>query len=410
MTQLHIALAVAGGMVIVLGLLSRPLERIPFTAPVIAFLLGIALGPQALHLLRPDEWGQRETILEVAARLSIAIGLMGVALRLPPDFLTRHARSFAVLVLVVLPLMALATALFAWWLLALPFLVALLVGAVLSPTDPIVATSIVTGDFAEKSLPERLRYVLLGESGANDGLAYPLVFLPLLLLTHSAGEALGQWLIVSLLYAVGVGLALGWVLGHVAGRVLVWAERHHAIEVHSLFSYTIALTLLALGLGELLHVDGIVTVFVAGLAFARAVGSKERADEERVQEAINRFFTLPIFVLIGLVLPWAEWRELGWGAVAFVLALLLVRRLPFVLLVGRTLTDLPHRRDLLFAGWFGPLGVAALFYAVLAIEHTGESIVWPITTLAIAASVLAHGLTAAPLTRRYARLAKTSSY
>jgi sodium/hydrogen antiporter len=410
MTQLHIGLAVAGGMVIVLGLLSRPLERVPFTAPLIALVLGIALGPQALNLLRPDEWGERAMIVEAAARLTIAIGLMGVALRLPPDFLPRHTRSLALMILLVLPLMALTTGLLAYWLLAVPLLVALVVGAALSPTDPIVATSIVTGDLAEKSLPQRLRYLLLGESGANDGLAYPLVFLPLLLLTRPLGEALLHWLLVDLLYAVGMSLVLGYVLGHFAGRVLVWAEKHHAIEVHSLFAYTIALTLLVLGAGELLHVDGIFAVLVAGLAFSRAVGTKERVDEERVQEAINRLLTLPIFVLIGLVLPWAAWRELGWGGITFVVALLLLRRLPAVLLLGRAMPELPHRRDVLFAGWFGPLGVAAVFYAVHAVEQTGEEIVWTVASLGIFASVVAHGMTAAPFTRRYARRAKTSSY
>ncbi|HVL34773.1 MAG TPA: cation:proton antiporter [Burkholderiales bacterium] len=410
MTELHTALAVAGAMVIALGLLWRPLERSPFSAPLIALLLGVALGPQALGVLDPSAWGHRETLLEGAARLTIAIGLMSIALYLPPDWLSQRWRSLAVLLAVVMPLMALAAGLLAYWLLALPLLVALLIGAVLSPTDPIVAATIVTGDYAEKSLPQRLRHLLLGESGANDGLAYPLVFLPLLLLVRPPGEALGHWLAVSLLYAVGVALALGTLIGHFAGRVLLWAEKHHAIEVHSLFAYTLALTLLVLGALELVHADGILGVFVAGIAFSRAVGGKERVEEERVQEAINRFFTLPIFVLLGLVLPWAQWQALGWPALAFAVAVLLLRRLPAVLLVARFTPDLVHRRDRLFAGWFGPLGIAALFYAVLAVERTGQEIVWTVASLAIAASVLAHGITAAPFTRRYARRASTSSY
>jgi sodium/hydrogen antiporter len=405
MKELALGLALVGGLVLILGLLSRPLERLPLSAPMVALLLGVALGPQALDLLHPEQWGERDTVLEEAARLTIAIGLMAIALRLPPDYLSRQWRSLAVLLLLVMPLMALSAALLTYWLVGVPLLVALLAGAVLCPTDPIVATSIVTGTVAERSLPERLRHLLLGESGANDGLAFPLVWLPLLLLAQQAGEGWQRWLLQTMLWQLGGAVIGGALVGYAAGRLLVFAEKHHTMEITSFFAYTIALTLLTLGAAELAGTDGILAVFVAGLLFGRAVGERERSQEERVQEAINSFFTLPIFVLIGLVIPWQAWQELGWYGAALAALILLLRRLPAVLLLRFAMPDLKSRRDACFAGWFGPIGVAALFYAVVAVKHSGEEIVWTLASLAICSSVLAHGLSGGPLTLLYAHRA-----
>jgi sodium/hydrogen antiporter len=409
MTELDIALTVVGGLVLFLGLLSRPLERLPLGAPLIALLLGVALGPQAIGLLDPSLWvGDTMALLEQGARLTIAIGLMAIALHLPPDFLSRDRRSLAVMLLLVMPIMALCGGLLAHWLLGVPIMLALLVGAVLCPTDPIVATSIVTGAVAERSLPQRMRDLLLGESGANDGLAFPLVWLPLLLILHGAAAAWQEWLLHTMLWQVGGAIAGGALLGHAAGRLLTLAEKRHTIEVASFFAYTIALTLLTLGAAELAGTDSILAVFACGVAFARAVGGHERRQEERVQEAINGFFTLPIFVLIGLTIPWQAWMELGWRGAAFAALIVLLRRLPAVVLLSRLAPALKGRRDALFAGWFGPIGIAALFYAMVAVRHTGEDFLWALASLAICASVLAHGVTGAPFTLLYARYAGTA--
>lgn len=403
MNELYVGLALIGAVVLALGLLSRPFERLPVSAPLAALAIGVALGPQGLGLLHPALWSDPARLLEEAARLTIAIGLMAIALRLPPDYLSRQWRSLAVLLLLAMPLTALFAGAIVYAVLGVPLVLALLVGALLCPTDPIVATAIVTGKEAERRLPARLRHLLLGESGANDGLAFPLVWLPLLLLAHDPGQAWQRWLVHVLLWQLGGALAGGVLIGHAAGRLLMWAERHHTIEVSSFFAYTLALTVLALGAAELAGVDSVVCVFASGLAFSRAVGESERHQEERVQEAINGFFTLPIFVLIGLSLPWQAWAELGWRAPALALLILLLRRLPAVLLAHRLAPDLRERRDALFAGWFGPIGIAALLYAQVASRHTGDALPWTVASLAICASVFAHGVSGAPLTRLYAR-------
>lgn len=132
---------------------------------------------------------------------------------------------------------------------------------------------------------------------------------------------------------------------------------------------------------------------------------KVQQEEEKVDEAVNRFFVLPIFVLLGLALPWGEWADLGWKGPALAGLVLLLRRLPWVLALTGLVPAMRGRSDGLFTGWFGPIGVAALYYATLA-EHTaGLHEAWVVGSLVISVPVLVHGVSAAPLTRLYGRRA-----
>ena len=405
MSELNIAVVTVGAVVLVVGPLSNLIQRTSVSTPMIALLAGILLGPAVFGLLVPSRWGDQETILEQTTRLTLAISLMGVALRLPERFPFRAWRTLAILLVLVMPFMWLASSLLAYAILGLPFLVALLVGAVITPTDPVVSSTIVTGGTAERNLPERLRHTLSGESGANDGLAYPFVLLPILLLTRPAGEAWSHWLTHTVLWEVGVAVVFGALVGYGAGRLVEWAEHKDAIEESFFLVYTLALSLVVLGAARLLGSDGILAVFVAGLGFDVAV-KRDREQQRRVQEATTRFFILPIFVLLGMTIPWEGWAELGWGGVALVVAVLLLRRLPAVLALTPLMGLVRGRDDALFLGWFGPVGVAALYYANLALRETGVEAAWTVGSLVICASILAHGATAAPLTRLYGRRAR----
>lgn len=401
MSESDLSLLAIGLVTLGLGLYSRSLRHTLLTEPLIALVTGLLLGPTVLDLLHPERWPYWELLLEEAARLTLAIGLMALVLRLPAGETWRRRRSLALLLMLVMPFMAGASALLGHWLLGLPLWTALLVGATICPTDPVVSSSLLTGEVAERGLPERVRNVLSLESGANDGLAYPLVFLPILMLRLPAGEAFQEWLLRSWLWEVGVGGLVGYALGWGAGRLLVHAERVRSIESYSFLAYTLALTLLTLGLAGVIEADGIFAVFTAGLAFDGAVGKHERAEEERVQEAINRFFTLPFFILLGAAAPWGEWSALGWRGVAVVAGVLLLRRLPVLLPLSRILPDLRSLRDVAFVGWFGPIGIAAIYYALVVRRETGLDEPWVIGSLVVCASVLVHGVTTTPLIRLY---------
>jgi NhaP-type Na+/H+ or K+/H+ antiporter len=142
--------------------------------------------PSVFGLIDLVHWGNPKVILEQGARIAIAIQVMGVALRLPRAYPFTHWHILAVLLGLLMPLMWLISGLLVYLLLGLPFWVAMLVGSVITPTDQVVSTSVVTGKVAEQNLPERIRHSISAESGANDGLAYPFVLLPILLLTNSA--------------------------------------------------------------------------------------------------------------------------------------------------------------------------------------------------------------------------------
>jgi len=233
------------------------------------------------------------------------------------------ARPLTLLLTVGMVGMAATVALLAWGLLGLEPAHAWLLGAVLAPTDPVLSSSIVTGDPAEKDIPYRLRRLLSAESGANDGLAFPLVVL---------------------------------------GVVLMREE----------------------GLGRLIT-EGII-----------------------VEEGINRVLVLPVFILLGSLLPWLEWTEAGLPLVGFGVAVLFLRRLPVIAALRRPLKL--DAADTLFYGWFGPIGVAALFLVTFAIEEAvDDTVIWPATALVVALSTVVHGLTGTPGRAAYARTRQPNS-
>ena len=179
-----------------------------------------------------------------------------------------------------------------------------------------------------------------------------------------------------------------------------------------MLSVALALTLAVLGASELVGIDGVLAVFVAGIALNAAIsrGSQETNNilerKGRVQEVITRFFDLPIFVLFGMALPWEGWLELGWIGPAMAVAVLLLRRLPVVLALKPLIGQTRGKADILFLAWFGPLGAASLYYATLSLEEVGAEEVWVVGSLIICTSILVHGATATPFSRLYGRLQK----
>lgn len=397
MREFNVALLVVGALVLVVGLASGYLQRRSvLSEPLIALLIGVVLGPLGFGVLRPRGWGDPLAILEEVTRLTLALSLMSTALRLPRGYLRGHWRPLALMLGVVMPLSWLVVGGLGAWL-GLPPLIALLVGAVAAPTDPVLAGAIVSGEAARQNIPGRVRHLLSAESGANDGLAYPLALLPILLLHRPAAEALSEWLLRVVLWEVLGSAALGVLLGWLAGwaRCVVRPGQPDEIDLTSVG----ALAFVILAGTKLLGMDGVFAVFVAGVTLKATQPQLERA--QGTQEALNRFFVLPVFVLLGLLLPWREWVALGWAGVTLALGALVLRRLPLVLALRPLIAPLHRPRDALLLGWFGPIGVGALFYAALGQRETGSLLPWTVGSLLVVASVVAHGLSATPLTRAF---------
>ena len=403
MQELNIALATIGGLTLALSLVAGLMHsKVYFLSePMAAVILGVVIGPLGLGIFRLSSFGDPFTIMEQFARLTVGLAVMGAALRLPQRYFREHTRSMAVILVPGMIGMWLVSGGLVYLFLSVPLWVALLIGGIVTPTDPVLAGTIVTGNTAQQYIPSSIRNLLTAESGANDGLAYPLVFLPLLVLQHSPRRALTDWLLSTLLWEVGAAVLVGAAVGAAAGWIERESRKHAFLEETSLLSVTVAFTFAVLGAVKLMGSDGILAAFVAGLLFNRFADATDEADEQKVQETVLRLFTFPIFVFFGVALPVEQWAALGMAGVALAAAVLLLRRLPMMLLFRQVIPEIEGDRDSLFAGWFGPIGIAALFYAMVAHRILGAEIVWGAASLVIASSVLVHGVTATPFTKLY---------
>lgn len=393
-------LAVATALLgLLVATLSTRLRRLPLSEPLLGLLTGVVLGPALVGILDVGALTSVTADAHDVANVLLAISVMAVALRYPSGDAWRLRRPVALLLLVAMPLMAAASALVAWPL-GLGFAAAVGLGCALCPTDPVLASSVVTGGPAERDLPGRTRRLLSLESGANDGLALLLVLLALVALGPlTAPEAIAQ-----IVREVVGAIALGTVSGWAAGRAVRAGEAHGSTDPAPVLVFTLVLALGVLAGAELLGVGGVLAVFVAGLAFNVTSPGDDRADAVVFDEAVNRFVVLPGFVLLGATLPWSEWADLGPWLVPVVLGVLVLRRLPWLLLLRRPLSlDL---RDAVFLGWFGPIGVSAVFYLAMLAEELptseGAQLV-AAGSAVVAASTLVHGVTSAPGRRLYVR-------
>lgn len=386
--ELDTVLTAVGVLGVVVATMSAKMRSLPISEPLLGLVAGIVLGPQVAGVLAMPTLVAEQSLLHEVSRVLLAISVMAVALRYPFGEVRRHVRPVLILLLLVLPVMAMVSAGLGWAILGMPLAAAALFGAAISPTDPVLSSSVVTGEAAERVLPARDRQLLSVESGSNDGLALPLVLVAITM----AGALTPGGALVESAWQVGGGVVLGVGIGWLGGRALRLGARHGATASAPTLFFTVVLALGILGAAGLLHVDGVLAVFVGGVAFNIVGTGRERASEDSVDEAINRFAVLPLFVLFGAALPWQHWVELGWQGVALVLAVLLLRRIPIVLLMKRPLKlGLP---DALYLGWFGPVGVAALFYLTMEAERLGANEqVLAAGSLVLAGSTVAFGLT-----------------
>lgn len=407
METLDLAFAAIGGLVLAIALVSRLLRRSLLSETLVALAAGVVLGPALLGVV--DLGAESEAaVLEHGARLTLAVALMAVAMHLREQGPFREWRTLLVLIAVVMPAMWLVSSLLAATILGLSLWAALLIGAIVTPTDPVLAAATVTGEQAEEHLPGRIRRALLAESGANDGLAHLFVFLPIVVLARPSGEAASHWLTHTVLRETVGGVLLGAAVGLLGGVLLERARRAGHVAREYLSSFGLALSLAVLGLAAVLQLADVLAVFVAAVAFVSRLSAEDEEVEEHVQEPVSKMLLLPIFALLGASLPWDEWRDLGWQGAAFAVAVLLLRRLPVVLAALPLLARRPLP-DALFLGWFGPIGVSALLYARLAMDSSAVAAVWPAATLVIAASVVAHGMTAMPGQARFPALERRLS-
>ncbi len=402
-TDIWLLLLCTFALLVALGATSGVVNELLWVSePLACALAGVALGPLGFGLLHldPAHHPLDAAILREAARITLAIAVTAAAMRLPAYWLRQNWRGLAVALGPGMLLMWAAGALVTWATLGLPVLTCLLVGAAIAPTDPVLSAPILTGRLALRAVPGPLRDAMTAESGINDGLGLPLVMLPILLMAHPPTQAWSDWLIHVVAWEIGGAVLVGAAAGWLTATWLAWARNREDADPASLLTVTVSLAVATTAGVRLLGGDEILAAFVAGAVLNNGHRRfKVEAHHERFSEAMGRFFDLPVMIIFGAAIPWAAWGTLGWEGAAFAVGILLLRRMPAWLVLGRLMPWTRGVRSAVFAGWFGPIGAAALFYAMMIQDETKSAALWPLISLAVGASVLAHGISGTPLTR-----------
>ena len=389
-------LAVVAACIAVWGLVSARLQGSLITAPIAFVVLGLALSHGPTALIHPH---LRSSTIRTGAEITLAILLFADASRVNARTLADEAAIPARLLGIGLPLTigagaAVAAGLFSsggiW--------VAAAIGAIIAPTDAALGAAVMS----DERVPVRIRRVLNVESGLNDGIATPFVnlFLAGALTAESvSGGGVGQ-AAIDLLGGAALGAGVGF-----AGAVLFKLTRRANWSAAGFRPLSVlAMALLAYGVALVAGTNGFVAAFAAGMAFGTVLRATE--DVLGFTEEVGVLLSLLVWFAFGAIMlvpgfDAATWRD----AIFAVLALTVVRMVPVALaLLGSHL----DRTTVAFVGWFGPRGLASVVFGLIAVDSLAPNdtqLVLGAVVTTVAASVLAHGVTASPLARRYGAFA-----
>ncbi|WP_432513329.1 cation:proton antiporter [Kineococcus sp. SYSU DK001] len=397
--------SLAGFSALVAALLPRIVHSLPVSLPMAFLAGGVALGfVPGLPTVDPVE---HSTATQHVTEIVVIISLMGAGLALDRPIGWGAWRSTWRLIVVAMPLTIALVALGAHLLAGLPLVAALLLGAVLAPTDPVLASDVQVGEPSdEEGAEDEVRFALTSEAGLNDGAAFPVVHLAVALAAAGAAVGwsdVGHWALEDVLLRGVVGVVGGLVIGKVLGALFFRSPLPSLRLADQAEGFTaLAVTFLAYGLTELAHGYGFVAVFIA----ACTIRSAERAHgahkvAHSFVEQIERMLTSWVLLLLGAALSDGLLAALTWqGALVGVLLIVVIR--PLVGWVSLLGTPGGHRERLII-GVFGVRGIGSLFYLSYALAEEGTfpaDPLWAVVGFTIALSVVVHGLTATPLVRR----------
>ncbi len=375
---------------------SGRLEGTPVTGPMVFTAVGLLVGADTLGLVDPSVSGEAVKLL---AEATLALVLFGDASRIHLRALRDEVSIPARLLGVGLPLTLVVGFGVGLVLLgSLSWPEALLLAVILAPTDAALGQAVVT----LPRLPSRVRQGLNVESGLNDGICVPLFFIVLAIAQADAGEVSDVTALRLVVEAIGYGIVGGVIAGTVAAAIVVLGRRHRFVDDEWLQIVPLAAAVLAYSVADGLGGSGFIAAFVGGMVFG---GLRRRHGGEvgYLIEELGGVLNSITFIVFGAVMLGPALGDVTW-AIAFyaVLSLTLVRMLPvWIAMLG---TD-ARRPTVGFLGWFGPRGLASIVFAVILVEEGGlphDDVITTAIVITIGLSVLAHGLTAAPLANRYA--------
>lgn len=437
----HLVYIILGGFTSIFMLCSLFIkEKLYIGEATVATICGVIFGPHAANLINPLTWGNTDQITLEFSRIVLVVQCFAVGVELPKAYMERHWKSVVFLLVPVMTFGWLITSLFIWWMIEpLTWLESLVCAACVTATDPVLASSVVgKGKFA-KRVPKHLRDLLSAESGCNDGMAFPFIYLSLYLLRYdlSGKEVVYHWICFTILYECIFGAFFGVMVGYIGRHAIKWAERKGLIDRESFLVFYFVLALFCAGAGSLLGMDDLLIGFAAGVGFSNDGWFTEKTEESHVSNVIDLLINLAYFVYFGTIVPWDQFNSpdhglVPWRLVVIALFVIFFRRIPIMLALKPFIPDVKTWREAFFAGHFGPIGVGAIFVAILArAELETDSteplavlpppgtkdydliyLVWPVTTFLVISSILVHGSSIAVFTlgKRINTLTITLSY
>jgi len=442
--DLKLWFVMAGAVFILMALSGTLVKRLPLTTSFLYLLIGLALGPAWLGMINLSPVRDAK-LLEHITEVAVIISLFTAGLKLRTPLRDPLWRLPVRLAFVSMTLTVGMIALVGTFVMGLPLGAAVLLGAILAPTDPVLASDVQVEHAQDR---DRLRFSLTGEAGLNDGTAFPFVMLGLGLLgVHEIGEGGWRWVAVDVLWAIPGGLVIGGLLGTLVGQLVVYLRREHKEAVGLDDFLALGLIALSYGLALVAHTYAFLAVFAAGLAL-RAVerrlsesedtqhdnaveddavdepeheegAATEEAKEEAAthrekapavmaqsvlsfNEQLERIGEVAVVILAGSMI-WKGMvpREALW----FIPLLFFVIR-PIAVLLG-LVGARASRAQRGMISWFGIRGIGSLYYLAYANTHgVPENVAQrlsALTLVVIAASIVAHGISVTPLMNLYAR-------
>jgi NhaP-type Na+/H+ or K+/H+ antiporter len=422
---------IIGALLTTMALLGTLLRRLPMSTAMLYLAAGYGLGPAGWALMAPDPLSYAP-ILERMSEVAVLISLFAVGLKLGLPLSNPGWRLPVRLAIISMTITVALIAVIGMLGLGLSLGAGILLGAILAPTDPVLASDVQVLEAGDR---DRLRFSLTGEGGLNDGAAFPFVMLGLGLLgLHDLGAWGWRWLAVDVLWAIAGGLLIGGALGTLIGRLVVYLRSRHKESVGLDEFLALGLIALAYGLATLGNTSGFLAVFAAGLALQRvkeqpAPGAGPSAPEAGLpghlpaeelathseyasaymmqqvlgfNEQLERVAEVAIVLVLGAML---SYTYLHASALWFVLLLLVIVR-PVSVWLGLLGARISRDQRILIS-WFGIRGIGSIYYLMYAINHglprpLAEQII-ALTLAMVAVSIVLHGISVTPLMDLYAR-------
>ena len=409
----YILFLVALGIIILLvSWAPKGLKAVPLSLAMICVALGFGVFSLGWLNFNPDP-RTYDTLTERLTELVVIISLMGAGLKLDRPIGWRGWAPTWRLLGIAMPVTIAAVA----WLglagLGFSLAMAMLLGAAMAPTDPVLASDVQTGP-PRSGEENEVRFGLTSEAGLNDALAFPFVNLAILAaaggVTAFSGFKLADlttWLAVDVVWKLAAGCAMGWVIGRAMGW-LIFGDRLKGLSRHADGLVAVGATFIAYGLTEVMHGYGFLAVFVGALT----IRASEREDDFHEEmhdfaEQIERLIMMLLLVLFGGALANGLLDSLTWTDALIGLAILFIVR-PLAAMASFVGSPLPNR-DRLMMAWLGIRGLGSVYYVAYGLNHAefgSSERLWAITGFIVLVSIVVHGITATPLMQLLDRMGR----